>query len=171
MGYYDFESDEERALVHIPMAMRYRLDQSGIRLTLRQWQALPMTLRHRVLDLPCKTSAEIDAFQHELTAFVKALIDEDVARFKVSQLLPWQAQNTPDELNRALSESGCERISNATWGRLNDFQRYVLVAFARPGRVSRRLPFASQEFCGALATSLAAVRGTATLGARGQAII
>ena len=34
MDYHgEFESDDERALVHIPMAMRYRLDKSGIKLT------------------------------------------------------------------------------------------------------------------------------------------
>ena len=50
MDYHgEFESDDERALVHIPMAMRYRLDQSGIKLTLKQWQALPMALRRRAI--------------------------------------------------------------------------------------------------------------------------
>ena len=147
MGYHgDFESDDERALVHIPMAMRYRLDQSGIKLTLKQWQALPMALRHRALELPCDTAAAIDAFQRELAALVKGLLGEDVTRFEVTRPFAWQRGNAPDELNEALRELHFDALQDDTWRRLSDFQRYVLVVFARPGRISSRLPNAFREF-------------------------
>ena len=145
----DFESSDERALVHIPMAIRYRLDQSGIKLTLKQWQALPMALRHRALELPCDTAAAIDAFQRELDALVKGLLDEDVMRFEVTYPFAWQRGGPPDELNQALRELNCDPISDGTWRQLTDFQRYVLLALARPGRVSSRLPSALREFCDA----------------------
>ena len=148
MDYHgEFESDDERALVHIPMAMRYRLDKAGIKLTLMQWQALPMALRRRVLELPCDTNTAIDDFQRELTALIKGLIDENVTRFKVSRPYAWQRERVPDELNVALREAQCDTITNDVWRQLSDFRRYVLVVLARPGRVSSRLPSALQEFC------------------------
>ena len=150
MGYHDFESDDERALAHIPLAMRYRLDQSGIKLTLKQWQALPMALRRRAIQLPCDTDDAIDDFQHELAAYVRGLLDADVIRFKVMRPFPWRLGSALAELNQALGESHCPQISDDTWGQLNDFQRYVLIAFARPGRVSSRLPSAFREFYGTL---------------------
>ena len=141
-----FESCEERALVHIPLAMRYRLDQSGMKLTLEQWQALPMALRHRALELPCDSDVEIADFQRELAALVKALLDENVTRFKVTRPFTWQHRSAPEELNLALRELHCDSVSDEMWRQLDDFQRYVLLAFARPGRVSSRLPKAFAEF-------------------------
>lgn len=144
-----FESDDERALVHIPMAMRYRLDKSGIKLTLKQWQALPMALRHRALELPCDADAAIDNFQRVLAALVKRLVDENLTRFKVTWPFAWERETAPDEVNDALRQTGASTVSDDAWRRLSDFQRYVLVAFSRPGHVSRRLPGALREFCDA----------------------
>lgn len=136
MGYHgEFESDDERALVHIPMAMRYRLDQCGIKLTLNQWQALPVALRRRVLELPCDTAIAIEDFRRELAAHVKAPVDEDVALFKVTRPFPWERGTALDEQRQTLSELRCDTISEA--------------AFARPRSVSSRLASTVQEFCGA----------------------
>ena len=166
MNYHgEFESSDERALVHIPMAMRYRLDKSGIRLTLKQWQALPMALRRRVLELPCDTAAAIDDFQRELAALVKALLDENVMRFTVTRPFAWQRGSPPDELAQALHESHCGAIPDGTWRQLNDFQRYVLVALGRTGRVSSRLPSAFREFCDGRAAECTKAR-TAVAGGR-----
>ena len=104
-------------------------------------------LRRRALELPCDTAAAIDDFQRELTALVKGLLDEDVTRFEVTYPFAWQRGGPPDEPNHALREFDCDPIADDTWRQLSDFQRYVLLTFARPGRVSSRLPSALREFC------------------------
>ena len=47
-----FEPDEARSLLWLPLAVRYKLDGSGLRLSLGEWQALPMGTRRELLQMP-----------------------------------------------------------------------------------------------------------------------
>lgn len=46
-----FEPDKARCLVWLPLAVRHKLDGCGLRLSLKQWQALSMAARLRLLQL------------------------------------------------------------------------------------------------------------------------
>ena len=42
----------------IPRPVRAKLDQVGIKLHLKEWQAFPLEDRHALCALPCQTSVE-----------------------------------------------------------------------------------------------------------------
>ena len=52
-----FEPDEAKALKWLPLAVRYKLDRCGLKLSLDQWRSLPIADRQQLL-----ASREGDAF-------------------------------------------------------------------------------------------------------------
>ncbi len=52
----------------IPRSVRDKLDQVGIKLHLREWQAFPLEDRQTLCALPCRTAVEKKAFQDCLNA-------------------------------------------------------------------------------------------------------
>ncbi len=58
------ESDDP--LAWIPEAVRRKLNRIGIKLHLAQWQALPITERARLLELPCESEDDASQFRHYL---------------------------------------------------------------------------------------------------------
>ena len=52
----------------IPRSVRDKLDQVGIKLHLKEWQALPLEDRRALCALPCRTAVEKKAFQEHLDA-------------------------------------------------------------------------------------------------------
>lgn len=81
-----FESASARSLDWLPLAVRYKLDAAGLRLTLEQWKALPITERGDLLRrLPqdsfraqaCKAGAVSQARQRTIEVDID---DVEVAR-------------------------------------------------------------------------------------------
>ena len=64
---FAFEDDFVAALRCIPMAVRLKLDRSGIKLTLRQWSRFTRSDRQILLDAPCRTFEEISEYRAWLT--------------------------------------------------------------------------------------------------------
>ncbi len=52
----------------IPHPVRAKLDQVGIKLHLKEWQAFPLEGRQALCALPCQTLVEKKAFQERLDA-------------------------------------------------------------------------------------------------------
>jgi len=50
---FGFESELEASLTYIPMAVRFKLDKCGIKLSLGAWQQLPEDRRREFLRAPC----------------------------------------------------------------------------------------------------------------------
>lgn len=49
---FAFEPEAACALTWLPLAVRYKLDQRGLRVSLQAWQALPRSQRERLLACP-----------------------------------------------------------------------------------------------------------------------
>lgn len=68
----DFEPDEAKQLVWLPLAVRYKLDEASLRIRLNAWQALPLEERANLLALPDgpdfrRAALQAGASQHPAT--------------------------------------------------------------------------------------------------------
>ena len=54
----DFEPDEAKRLGWLPLAVRFKLDQCGLRFSLREWRALPLATRATLLAAPLDATAD-----------------------------------------------------------------------------------------------------------------
>jgi len=59
---FDFETDLTDDLELIPMAVRRKLDASGVKLHLEQWRALTLAERRVLCHLPLAAGAETTVF-------------------------------------------------------------------------------------------------------------
>ena len=69
---FDFESDFAGALYCIPMAVRLKLDNVGVKVSLKQWNKLARDERDQLLLGPCETPADRRAFRDQLVAAIEA---------------------------------------------------------------------------------------------------
>lgn len=62
----DVEPREARGLTWLPLAVRYKLDECGLRLSLREWQELPLQRRAALVAAPLTAGPE--GFQQQALA-------------------------------------------------------------------------------------------------------
>ena len=60
---FEFESDFVASLRCVPMAVRFKLDACGIKLTLRQWSRFTRGDRQDLLMAACEGPAEIEDYR------------------------------------------------------------------------------------------------------------
>lgn len=144
---FAFESDFVASLRCIPMAVRLKLDMCAVKLTLRQWSHLDGKMRRQLLDMPCETPAEAQAYRAVLLAHAA---HGDPARLKRLDGETGPIVPSPDCLPQqvcafALSQ-GLPAISIEGWARLTGLQRFALVKLSRDNHDNVNFVPALREF-------------------------
>jgi hypothetical protein len=144
--FFEFEQDFVASLRCIPMRIRFKLDTCGVKLKLHQWNVLTQDDRRQLLDRPCESDVETQAYR----AFLQALI---LARSgEVASLLAIEAN--PDWLNVSeipasvleKAESVGETVLTQQWASLSPLQRFALIKLSRSGHENSNFRPALEEF-------------------------
>lgn len=61
----------EAALELMPRTVRDKLDRVGLKVHLKDWQALPLAEREQLRDLPCATVAEVERYAETVATLVR----------------------------------------------------------------------------------------------------
>ena len=143
---FGFESDLERSLACIPLAVRFKLDKSRIKLSLDQWRKLPQGNRRNLLNIRCESGAEIASFRRALEVLIKAELGDEPRRLEDGSDLPWDAQDVPPQVTQKTVELGCTPPTASQWRALTPLERFALLKLSRDGDHSRNLKPALREF-------------------------
>lgn len=143
---FGFESDLERSLTCIPLAVRFKLDKCGIKLSLDQWQSLPEGKRQDLLKARCEGGVEIANFRHALQALIRAASGDEPRLLEVGKYLPWDAPEVPAQVKRKVVEAGGPPPTASQWRDLTPLERFALVKLSRDGEHGRNLIPALREF-------------------------
>ncbi len=144
---FAFESDFVASLRCIPMAVRFKLDRVGVKLSLRQWSRLDTDDRRRLLVTPCATPGEIETYRQSLRALVLERAGEPAKDLPGDGLVPWQAvEHTSSGVNLFAAEVGAALLSDETWRGLADLQRFVLLKLSRDSHDNVNFVPALKEF-------------------------
>lgn len=65
-----FESDFVATLRCVPMAVRFKLDRCGIKLSLRRWGRFATAERKLLLLAPCAAPVEVESYRNTLTDLI-----------------------------------------------------------------------------------------------------
>jgi hypothetical protein len=142
--FFAFESDMERSLRYIPMAVRLKLDKCGVKLSLAQWNALPESERSALLQLPCESAAETVDYCQTLCRLVKEVTGDDPRLISVNPL--WDGAEIPDQIADKAMQLGIKTPSSVQWRDLTALQRYALVKLTRAAHDNRNFIPALHEF-------------------------
>jgi hypothetical protein len=143
---FAFESELEASLTYIPLAVRFKLDKCGIKLSLASWQLLPEDRRRVLLRAPCDNATDIASYRRVLYSFVGECTGEEPPSIPMAEHAPWADKNIPEQTIRAAMAMGLPPPSSTRWCTLTPLQRFALIKLSREGREHRNLRLALREF-------------------------
>jgi hypothetical protein len=145
-SFFGFESDFVDSLRCIPMAVRMRLDVTGVKLKLNEWSKLGQAERLRLAQAPFATEEAIRAYAENLSRLVERTSG---ARPSLLEELPepiWEnAGEIPAQVLDQARMAGLALPSHA-WAALSPLQRFALMKLSRPGHENRNFVPAMKEF-------------------------
>ena len=146
MSYFQFESDFVDSLQCIPMRVRMKLDNCGVKLKLVHWNKFSQAERKSLVDLPCQTEEEVQAYKEFLQNLVIKKTGQPAKELVIDPHPPWLDDRTiPDEVKSKAQE--CQvNLSLAQWSSLTPAQRFALIKLSRPSHENKNFIPALQEF-------------------------
>jgi hypothetical protein len=144
--FFKFEADFVESLRCIPMQVRYKLDTCGIKLKLSDWSHMTQVERETLVELPCTTESEIQAYREYLENLILQRSGTPPATLFIEPHPAWMdATNVPDNLQQKAEEIGTS-ITPQQWKDLTPLQRFSLIKLSRPGHENENFPKAIAEF-------------------------
>ena len=145
-GVFRFEVDFGGTLRCIPMSVRMKLDQTGIKLSLKQWNRIPPAARRELVGRPCATAAETEAYKQQLVSLIEAHTRTAVEFALVDASPPWEDPAVPERIRAWAGGLGVAPPSNQQWAALTPLQRFALFKLTRPGHSNDNFLPAMREF-------------------------
>ncbi|MBF0852333.1 MULTISPECIES: nitrate reductase associated protein [Gluconobacter] len=144
---FGFERDFADTLRCIPMSVRMKLDECGIKLSLRQWSRFNYKDRYEL----CYRSTESDVDKQHYRQFLKELIrarsNEEPVFLATPQPTEWKdGHSVPTCLQKQILEKNLSPVSPQKWATLTPLQRFSLIKLCRSGHENHNLPAALREF-------------------------
>lgn len=145
-NYFQFEADFVASLQCIPMQVRMKLDNCGVKLKLAHWNQFSQQERQTLVDLPCNNESECQAYKNWLQNLVTLKTGQPAKELAVDPHPAWlNNEQIPDSvLTKAQS---CKvNLSLEQWHNLTSPQRFALVKLSRPSHENQNFMPALQEF-------------------------
>lgn len=146
MTFFQFEADFVDSLRCIPMQVRYKLDTCGVKLKLHQWNHFTQTDRQVLVDLPCETDAEVQAYREILAQLIQDRAGEIATDLPIDPTPDWhQADRIPASVQAKIAETHIS-LTTEQWAELTPLQRFALIKLSRSSHENRNFVPALREF-------------------------
>ncbi|HZZ10849.1 MAG TPA: nitrate reductase associated protein [Paraburkholderia sp.] len=145
---FDFEVASSENFTFIPMSVRFNLDRFGLRITLEQWQLMPLEDRKLLARFPVDEDAEIEPnFDHALFEMLRTHANVEPDWFTPEEAPAWRSTDSvPESIAHQAQLAGVAAPSAATWAELAPFKRYVLAKLSRKPEANHDFLPAMKEF-------------------------
>jgi hypothetical protein len=144
---FGFEADLYPSLRCIPMAIRYKLDAVGLKVSLKTWNRLPAEQRMELLHAwPVGTVTERGALRDTLCQWLPAVSDEPLRSITLEEPLPWQETTQLCAAVEECSVSCRPPLTLEEWASLDLIERFALVKLATAKHERGRFSHALAEF-------------------------
>lgn len=146
MEFFQFEADFVDSLRCIPMQVRFKLDTCGVKLKLADWNHFSTSERQAIVEKPCTTEAEIQAYREFLQDLVQQYNGAPASELPIEPHPAWmEATTIPPSLQEKAQESGVT-ITQQQWAALTPLQRFALIKLSRPSHENKNFLPALKEF-------------------------
>ena len=144
---FQFEQDFAGSLRCIPMAVRFKLDRCGVKLSLRQWSRFSPEERDRMLRLACERPEEIEAYRRELEELIRLRSTQPAEYLPIEAQPAWaEIAAVPEQVRRYALEQQVAPPSSTQWAALSHLQRFTLVKLSRAKHDNVNFVPAMREF-------------------------
>jgi hypothetical protein len=146
-GIFAFETDFAGTLHCIPMSVRMKLDQVGIKLSLKQWNRLPEAQRQALIDRPCGDPGQTGAYRQFLSEAIETHTRSAVEYADLDAAPAWaDVSAVPPRVVEWARTLSVAPPSDAQWAALTPLQRFSLFKLTRPGHSNENFIPAMREF-------------------------
>jgi hypothetical protein len=146
-GVFAFEVDFGGTLRCIPMSVRMKLDQTGIKLSLKQWNTLPPDERRQLTERPCDDAAQTASYRQYLISLIERFTRSALELAPVDDSPPWaNTAAVPERIDTWARGLGVSPPSPDQWAALAPLQRFALFKLTRPGHSNDNFIPAMREF-------------------------
>lgn len=144
---FQFEKDFAGALYCIPMVVRRKLDLSGVKVSLKQWNRFELEERERMVSQPCETREEIDAYALYVTGVIQKRTQEPAQLIERDAGADWNdGASVPQRVIDYSIERDVTPPTAAQWAALTPLQRFSIFKLTRPGHCNENFVPAMREF-------------------------
>jgi hypothetical protein len=141
---FNFEPETVRALTHIPLRFRMKLDLCAVHLSQRQWNCLPHSVRRSLVSMPCRSDSQISKLREDVARAVQQAGAGSV-RYLERHEPAWRSREVPEQVRDTLQSLSLPVINTAAWQEMSDDRRFALIKLTRHGH-ARNLEGALREF-------------------------
>ena len=145
--YFNFEEDfVEKNIRCIPMIVRFKMDQAGIKLKLSEWSKFSIDERIELATKSCSNEYEIKLYNHYLENLIINYTGQPATLLQIDDNPAWANTNiVPGILLEKIREYGWQ-ISPKQWKELSKLQRFALLKLCKDGHENNNFPKAMREF-------------------------
>lgn len=145
-SYFKFETDFVDTLQCIPMLVRMKLDNCGVKLKLVHWNQLTLAERQTAVNLPCTTPKERQAYRQWLQALIVTKTGKPAKELEIDPNPAWLNEvNIPSVVQAKAKEYNLD-LSLEQWSNLAPPQRFALIKLSRPSHENKNFILAMKEF-------------------------
>ncbi len=140
---YQYEAEFYPTLSRLPLDLRRKLDVTGIKLSLKDWQAFSFEERTVLCHLPCETDEEAQALSNYIDFLSRRYTGKPIEKIAPLDASLWQ----PSAVPHAVSERSVALNRTVTldrWRRWPSHDRYALYKTA----LSKSQPEAFEQLLG-----------------------
>ncbi len=144
---FEFETDFAGTLRCIPMAVRLKLDRSGIKLSLKQWSRFDRDERAQLLERDCDSDAARSAYRGYLAGLIETSAKQTVEYLEPAAAPEWfDVRRVPPRIVAWADGLGVPPPTAQQWSQLSALQRFALFKLTRPGHDNDNFVPALREF-------------------------
>jgi hypothetical protein len=144
---FAFESDFVASLRCVPMAVRFKLDRVGVKLTLRQWSRFTAADRHELVTRACDSAEAQLNYRQRLEALVRSRTGGAAQPLPIPDTQGWERLDGPPPAVIAFAnDTGVSPPTAEAWRNLAELERFVLTKLSRDNHDNVNFVPALKEF-------------------------
>ncbi|MGA7954883.1 MAG: nitrate reductase associated protein [Gloeobacterales cyanobacterium] len=144
--FFQFEADFVEALRCVPMGVRLKLDTCGIKLKLSEWNKFSREQRKVLVEMPCQTDEEVNAYREHLQHLVLASTGHLPTKLTIEPHPEWANNTVIPSSVREQTKTLNVTFTLDQWAKLTPLQRFALIKLSRSDHENHNFLPALEEF-------------------------
>ncbi len=144
--FFKFEADFVDSLRCIPMQVRLKLDNTGVKLKLSHWYQFTEQERQTLVEMPCTSAEECLNYREFLQNLIIDKTGTAASELPVEDNPAWMNEKEIPEIVQTASAEKSVNITVEQWEKLTPLQRFALIKLSRASHENQNFYPAIQEF-------------------------
>ena len=144
--FFKFEADFVDSLRCIPMQVRYKLDNCGVKLKLSHWHQFTEQERQSLVEMPCTSNQECQNYREYLQNLIVDKTGTAASEIAVEENPAWINEKQIPETVQTKAKECSVNMTVEQWRKLAPLQRFALIKLSRSSHENKNFYPAVKEF-------------------------